>query len=257
MSLSIVASQLKSWGDSAALRAVRANDPDSIAALSQAADQFRKLMEAVQNAAAELEDCKVRLAAAPARKVTKVLRTARMGALEFWHHRRLAVEAIGAVYGEDWGVKAPIGETVLVTVPPCWRSATTKRGTKLTWNKDCRMPAARYWPSGQLPAGLEISPDYERSYVWAGYGPPEADCWAEHKAEFKPRDAPWHKDHGYVWDGKTWRFEIEVRNQQNREDAIASSRDYAIHNRNARESAALNYGPQPLAEVEPLLMAAE
>lgn len=245
MSLSIVASQLKSWGDSAALKAVRANDPDSIAALSQAADQFRKLMEAVQNAAAELEDYKLRLAAAPAHKAVRVLRTPRMGALEFWHHRRLAVEAIGAVYGKDWAVKAPFGETVLVTVPTCWRSATTKRGTKLTWNKDGRMPAARYWPAGALPAGLAISDDYARE--WSGYGPPQPLL----------RDAAWHLARGYAWDGSNWRFEIEVRNQQNREDAIASSRDYAIHNRNARESAALNYGQQPLAEVEPQLMAAD
>lgn len=249
MSLSIVASQLKSWGDSAALKGGRLNDPDSIGAMEAAADQFKRLASIVQEA---IDSELARRSVAErgnARPVEAGHRghggRAVMSAFQFWAAHGRAVQAIIADFGLNWKVKAPIGATVLAGVPACWRSGKTYRGGIVRWSRDHRMPAARYWPAGALPAGLAISDDYARE--WSGYGPPQPLL----------RDAAWHLARGYAWDGSEWRFEIEVRNQQNREDAIASSRDYAIHNRNARESAALNYGPQPLAEVEPQLMAAD
>lgn len=208
MSLSIVATQLKTWSDSAALKATRANDPDSIAALKQAAGQFRSLLAAVRDAAVELDVCRRSLAAVPARKAPTARRTGGINAFQFWAQHGKAVEAIIAAYGLSWKVRAPHGETVLATVPTCWRSGKTERGGIVRWSKDHRMPAARYWPEGRLPTGLEITPDYPRA-----------------EPSDKPHDARWHRERGYSWDGKGWRFEIEVRNALNQSDAIEAERE--------------------------------
>lgn len=216
MSLSIVATQLKTWSDSAALKATRANDPDSIAALKQAAGQFRSLLAAVQDAAVELDVCRRSLAAVPARKAPTVRRTCGINAFQFWAQHGKAVEAIIAAYGLSWKVRAPVGGSVLATVPTCWRSGKTERGGIVRWSKDHRMPAARFWVDGKLPEGLEITADYPRSSTPVAYGPPEID---------RPHDSRWHREHGYSWDGKGWRFEIEIRNALNQSDAIEAERE--------------------------------
>lgn len=241
MSLSTVESRLRLWADSASLKASYLNDPDSIAAMDKAAREFRALMAAVQAAAAELAATREQLAAMPVPKAPKVRGVAGISAIEFWSRHGQAVQAIIAVYGTRWKLVAPAGETILATVPAGWRSAKTgvlreDGGNAVRWRKDGRMPAAHYWPEQRLPIALEITPDYPRAYVWTGYGPPEAGD--------KPHSDAWHKTHGYVWDGLTpaWRFEIEVRNQWNRDDAIAAEHE-------AKRLASL--------EDEPELMAAE
>lgn len=101
------------------------------------------------------------------------------------------------------------------------------------------MPSARFWPDQKLPAGLDISTDYERHV----------------HGVTRLHDAGWHKAHGYVWHGGAWVHEIEVRGARNRADAIE---EYNVAKRLAGlAQAATRYGPQPLADVEDHLMAAE
>lgn len=222
MSLSVVSAQLKQWADNAALKATRANDPDSIHALNQAADQFRKLMETVQGAAVELEVSKRK----PAPR-----RAGGMNAFGFWLLHGQAVDAIIAVYGLDWKTRAPFGDTALATVPTWCRSGKTEKGGIVRWSKDHRVPGARFWPDRKFPTGLEISPDYER----------EGEVKRVH-------DPAWHKAHGYVWDRGEWRFEIEVRNALNRSEAIEAYKE-------AKRLAKLEC--ERLAEVDDQQMAAE
>lgn len=87
---------------------------------------------------------------------------AKRGAEAFWQLRRAAVEAIRTVYGDHWGIKAPRGETVLAIVPRGWRCYKTARGTVIRYRADHRLPAAQYWPGGELPAGLVLGTDPAR-----------------------------------------------------------------------------------------------
>lgn len=158
MSLSIVQAHLQQWAAGSADKARRANDPDSIAALRQAEEQFRRLSALVQAGMAELAAYRV---LAPSKPATH-RRMVRISALEFWRRHGMAVQAIRAVYGGGWKCRAPFGETELATVPAGWRSCKTERGTVLRWGRDHRVPAACYWPDKRLPAGLAITPDYPR-----------------------------------------------------------------------------------------------
>lgn len=262
MSLSVVSAQLKQWAEAAALKAVRANDPDTVHVMQQVADQYRTLLKTVQGAAVELQEAQRKLAEPPAPKPPRVPRRgSKLEVMEFWAKHGEAVNAIIAVYGLNWKTRAPFGDTVLATVPLGWRSAKTgvlreDGGNAVRWRKDGRMPAPRFWPGQKLPDALLVEPDYERAYLWDGYGPPEA---------FRPHDADWHRSHGYVWDGGAWVFEIQMRNSQNYADAIVAEKEAnrlaEIAAREARrfaklEDAAMTYGPQPLDD-EPELMAAE
>lgn len=159
MSLQIVQAHLQQWAAGSADKARRANDPDSIAALRKAEEQFRRLSALVQAGIAELAAHKAAVASKPATKRHK----AGISALEFWRRHGIAVEGIIAVYGRNWKIKAPIGETELVIVPAGWRSCRTERGTLLKWGPDHRVPAARYWPSQILPPALTVTPDYPRA----------------------------------------------------------------------------------------------
>jgi len=159
MSLAIVTNQLQQMAAASAVKAGRANDPDSIAALKQAEELFRRLSALVQGGIVELDQYR-KLAATKAPK-----RRGRAGidALEFWRRHGMAVASIRAAYGDNWTIKAPFGETELVAVPACWRSFKTERGTTLTWRRDNRIPAAKYWPDQRLPEGLIVTPDYPRA----------------------------------------------------------------------------------------------
>ena len=94
---------------------------------------------------------------AKAREVTPSNR--RLGAREFWDMHAIAVRAIGNVYGAGWKCRAPLGETVLATVPAGLRSYKTPTGSTIRWFRDHRMPAAQFWHGGVLPAGLILSED--------------------------------------------------------------------------------------------------
>jgi hypothetical protein len=159
MSLAIVTNQLQQMAAASAVKASRANDPDSIAAARRAEELFRRLTALVQGATVELDAYRtLTTATAPKRRAR-----AGIDALEFWRRHGLAVESIRETYGHNWTIKAPFGETELVTVPACWRSFKTERGTTLTWRRDNRIPAAKYWPDQRLPVGLVITPDYPRA----------------------------------------------------------------------------------------------
>lgn len=208
MSLSAVTFQLKQWADVSAAKAKRANDPDSIAALTKAEEQFRALLAATQAAEAEMAALR---AAKPAKAATS---RRKVTALEFWRRHGLAVDRIRAVYGDGWKCRAPLGETELVTVPACWRSFKTERGTTLQWGRDHRMPAAQYWADGLLPTGLAVTPDYARHVPGQ---------------EFK-QDARWLREHGYEWyadqvSGRCdWYSAIFLRHERNHWDAIEAER---------------------------------
>lgn len=249
MSLSIVTEQLGRYAAAAAAKASRANDPDSILALNRAAAEFASLQAAIQASIVELAGYR----AEQAKRASRARGKGSIGALEFWHMHGQAVDAIRAVYGDLWRIKAPFGETELVQVPACWRSYTTERGTKLKWSADQRMPAAAYWPSRVMPKDLTVVPDYPRH---------TAASPAEH-------DAAWHRTHGYVLCGKTWINGLLVQSQLAHEDGIVleraakeAERQRVAEAKRVRilDAAALVYGPQveqPFADIEDDLALAE
>lgn len=218
MSLSAVVFQLNTYADSAALKARQANDPDSICGMTKAAEQFKALAAMVQEAI-ESESArrgsvscgKPRPREVPHRQVSYRRHGGRAGmsAFQFWHGHGQAVQAIIGEFGLNWKIKAPIGQTILVTVPPCWRSGKTERGGTVRWSADHRMPSAGYWPGGELPAALTVSADYDRHTAGV----------------VKSHDPGWHHSRGYVWDGKAWVFEIAMRNSQNHADGVVAYKE--------------------------------
>jgi hypothetical protein len=99
---------------------------------------------------------------APKEKAQKLAKEPVLTAERFWDMRRAALEAICAEYGPRWGVLAPQHDTVMVTVPAKLRSYKTERGTTVRFHKDWRMPAARFWSGGRLPAALAVHPEAPR-----------------------------------------------------------------------------------------------
>lgn len=209
MSLPIVASKLNEWYETAALKAQRANNPDTIAQMNQAAAQFKALMEAVQAGARQLEALTRQLAEGGKPKAATSRAKGAMTAIELWDRYGQAVNAIVAVYGTHWKTVAPLGDTVLVTVPAGLRSAKGKvKGVIIKWGQDHRMPAARFWPGGVLPSRLIVHADYVREDI-------------NNPAH---RDAAWHRANGYVWHGGEWLREVEVRLESIRLEAIEDYR---------------------------------
>jgi hypothetical protein len=230
MSLAIVTNQLQQMAAASAVKAARANDPDSIAALKQAEELFRRLSALVQGGIVEL-DAYRKLAATKAPK-----RRGRAGidALEFWRRHGMAVASIRAAYGDNWTIKAPFGETELVAMPPCWRSFKTERGTTLTWRRDNRIPAAKYWPDQRLPEGLTITADYLRA-----------------TGEEEAHDDAWHLAHGYVLSLGMWVSELGLRASEVHQETIEANRLRA-------EQAKIDQAAAEDAEVEvPLAEAAD
>lgn len=217
----------------------------------------------------------VRKAAAP-----KVVKPVKLKALEFWALHGQAVSAISAVYGDQWQVTAPFGETALATLAVGYRSAKTERKTVLRWSKDQRIPAARYWPNGCLPDGVTVTPDYPRAdpryiaynrmrghvmdVIRERHAHTGLKSWdkadqrarrelADLRAMPKPdpaerRDAAWHKAHGYAWTGSIWVAEILFRSQRDHQDFILEEREFKRFQ--ALELASLTYGPQPMPEMD-------
>lgn len=104
MSLSAVSAQLKNWADAAALKAVRANDPDTVHVMQQVADQYRTLLKTVQGAAVELQEAQRKLAEPPAPKPPRVPRRgSKLEVMEFWAKHGEAVNAIRGDRGEAPG----------------------------------------------------------------------------------------------------------------------------------------------------------
>lgn len=203
---------------------------------------------------------------------------AKVGAWEFWRMHGQAVDAVRAVYGDAWKIRAPFGDTVLATVASGWKSAKTERGTVVKWPADGRMPAAKYWPGGEFPAGLVIAADYARvaggcirklarsrfrsGMRWRRDMERGSDIWLEytkhaHKALAEMRALPastvtptvehgdaWHHARGYTWDGLKWVSELGDR--ASRAHALAIEDNRAAARVAALEAACPEYGPQPL-----------
>jgi hypothetical protein len=229
------------WASDADHRALMAADAVSTVRAAEKARLYRGMLESIREAlAANVVPMVIPTKRAPRKPGAKA---AVLTALEFWALHAGAVAAIKAEHGERWGVVAPLGDTELVAVPACWRRFKTERGTVLQWHRDHRMPAARFWPTGELPIELVITPDYprhpfqpvdryaamrrelgrvirdRRRYYEAG-----SDGWekcSEHArgllVELRGmvrsvpivitptvRDAAWHTAHGYVWNGRDW-----------------------------------------------------
>jgi hypothetical protein len=212
----------------------------------------------------------------------------KLAALAFWRMHGQAVDAIRAVYGDNWRTAAPFGETELVELASGYRRAKTERGTILRWSKDQRIPSARYWPGQAFPDGVTTNPDYARADpLRIAYERRRTDvAWLirerhahkagsrerlridgqarerleELRAMPKPapatkRDAAWHKRHGYAWSGKEWIAEILLRSQRDHQEFILAERE--AKRLQALERACLTYGPQPLCADVDLAEAAD
>jgi hypothetical protein len=152
MTISKVLILLDSWAADADGRVLTAPDAFAVVTAHQRAGRYRAMTTAIRDALAAGQVPAVVSAKRPARKAAK---TRVMTAPEFWEAHALAKAAIMAVYGQGWACAAPIGETLIVTLPA--RILPSARGTRLG-----RFPAARYWPGGVLPDGIEVHPDYPR-----------------------------------------------------------------------------------------------
>lgn len=257
---------LGSWASDADHRALMAADAVSTVRAAEKARLYRGMLESIREALVanvtplvvirsttkraakavssdRLGDTRTRSASLGAASSRTAKGRSTLSALSFWALHSQAVEAIRAEHGERWGVVAPFGHTELVTVPARWLKFRTERGTILTWRRDHRIPGARYWPTGELPCELTVTPDYPRHpfqpvdrygamrlqvcrqirarrlFYEAG-----SDSWeacSEHargllvelrgmkrtpRVVITPtvRDAAWHTAHGYVWNGKDW-----------------------------------------------------
>ena len=158
--LSDVATHLDAFFASAAKARDNAADLTARQRLATLADRYETLAYSV----------KVALATEPRKAVRKAI-ASRMDAATFWTLHAKACTAINAVYGDQWRVKAPFGETTLISAPAPLRKMKTERGTVITWRRDWRMPAAQFWPGGSMPTELEICADYPRSTAPAGSKP--------------------------------------------------------------------------------------
>jgi hypothetical protein len=98
--------------------------------------------------------------ATKAKAVTK--RVEKMGAEKFWRLYGDAVARCTSEHGANWKCSAPIGRTVLVSLPACYRSYRGPLGTMIKYRRDHRVPAAQFWAGGLLPDGLVIVAEASR-----------------------------------------------------------------------------------------------
>lgn len=155
--LNAVAERLASFAAAASAARDRANDPDTRVRYAGLVQQYDQLAASIH--AALITSRPVRVPTAPRPRQATV---PAIGAERFWQAAGAAQRAIIEAYGMAWAVRAPIGETVLVTMPPRLRSFKSERGTTIRYRADHRLPAARFWPGGRIPATLEIVPDVAR-----------------------------------------------------------------------------------------------
>jgi len=107
---------------------------------------------------AELPELPAELPAAPAPAVpAKPRKAPGMNAAAFWTAHAAAVEACRQVNGADWWKSA--GDTIGASLPVRWRSMIGRLGGRITWRRDWRMPAAKYWRDG-FPAELIVAPPH-------------------------------------------------------------------------------------------------
>lgn len=176
--LPAVADRLAQFAAASATARDRANDPDSQARFAALVRQYDQFAASVQAALGSIRTVR------PAAGVS---------AERFWQAAGAAQRAIIERYGLRWAILAPIGETILVTVPPRLRSYQTKGCTTIRYRADHRLPAAPYWPGGVIPASVQVTADTPR----------HVDGPVKH-------DDAWHSAHGYMWHRGDWRHPQEV-----------------------------------------------
>ena len=108
--------------------------------------------------------------------------------LAFWALHSRAKAAIGEIYGPYWAIMAPIGETVLLRLAPQVCATTTGWGARPRWWRDWRMPAARFWPDGEIPCKHEKARDHARHF-----GPISADMLRAKARRWEAIVAEWRE----------------------------------------------------------------
>jgi hypothetical protein len=93
-------------------------------------------------------------------KSQRVVKAPAMTAEAFFDARGLACAAVAADVGTHWHLVA--GASQWCSIPSKLRSFTTARGTRIKAKPDARLPAAQYWPGGEMPAGVIAAPDMPR-----------------------------------------------------------------------------------------------
>lgn len=128
-------------------------------------DQSRRILsncEVMESLAREMDDpSPVASLVARQPRPRKVSIAGKIDAPSFWGMHKAAVRAIAAEHGAAWYCDAPHA-TVEVTVPARLRSYVGPLGGRITWRRDWRMPAPRYWPGETLPPGVEATPSAPR-----------------------------------------------------------------------------------------------
>ncbi|HEX3522842.1 MAG TPA: hypothetical protein VHT52_12230 [Stellaceae bacterium] len=99
-------------------------------------------------------------------KAQQVAKPAKLSAEQFYDAWMLAIKAMRADVGERWDLRASAWQWAKVPprmthfLTPIVRDAdgvVLRGGTKMKWSAEQKYPAARYWPGGALPVGLEVS----------------------------------------------------------------------------------------------------
>lgn len=157
MSLSIVNTNLNQWAAASAIKAARANDPDSIAALQAAEARFLRLSALLQADMSELAGYRAGAAKKAATKARTLAGNTLIDCETFRASYLAACDAIRSVYG-NWRIQAPKADIFIADIPVCWQSRKTLdylgQRTTIRYGKIEVIPPARYWPGGVIPDGL-------------------------------------------------------------------------------------------------------
>lgn len=94
------------------------------------------------------------------KKPAKSQRVVMLTGEQFFDARMAACRAVADDVGENWHLVE--GASYWGTIPPKMRRFVTARGSVCKAKPDARLPAPRYWPGGELPAGIVLSPDMPR-----------------------------------------------------------------------------------------------
>jgi hypothetical protein len=101
---------------------------------------------------------------------------------EWWPVCRTARAAAAAELGERWHLDA---STLNARIPAAWANIKLPIGGTKHGPRDIHCPAARFWPGGVLPSGVEYA---ERGAVDAAAGIPVTD--SERVVRLRRRQAP-------------------------------------------------------------------
>lgn len=157
MSISIVSTNLNQWAAASAIKAARANNPDSIKALQQAEARFLRLSALLQADMNELAQYRGIAAKKAATKARNAIGKAMIDCETFRASYFAACIAIQSVYG-NWRIQAPKADIFIADIPVCWQSRKTLdylgHTKTIRYSKIEDIPQAQYWPGGVIPDGL-------------------------------------------------------------------------------------------------------